>query len=226
MKDAGAAPETHAVTAPQARNLLKLAALATMTVDHVGAVFFPHAYILRIIGRLAFPFFAYLMARGYENTRSWPRYLGRLLVFGVIAQPLYARLFPGGLNIFFTLALGLLAVAVYDRYNRTGALLLCLSALFVPGLDYSIAGPFTVLAFHLLRRGDKRRGYLLFTASMLLLASAAPLQLFAFTALYFLHRAESSTWDLPLIYPRYKYLFYAYYPLHLAVLAAIKGTAP
>ena len=139
----------------------------------------------------------YLMARGYENTRSWPRYLGRLLVLGVIAQSLYAWLFPCGLNILFTPALGLL-----DRCNRTGALLLCLSALFVPCLDYSMAGPFAVLAFHLLRPGDKQHGYVFFTASMPLLTSAAPLQLFAFAALYFLHPAESSTWDLPLIYPR------------------------
>lgn len=62
----------------------------------------------------------------------------------------------------------------------------------------TVCGP----RFHLLRPGDKQRGYVFFTASMPLLTSAAPLQLFAFAALYFLHPAESSTWDLPLIYPR------------------------
>lgn len=69
---------------------LKLIALFFMLIDHVGAVIYPDAQILRILGRIAFPVYCWCMIVGFHYTRSVPRYLGRILILGFISQPLYA----------------------------------------------------------------------------------------------------------------------------------------
>lgn len=51
-------------------NQLKLLALLTMTVDHIGVHLFPQYPILRIIGRLAFPIYAYCIAEGCVHTKT------------------------------------------------------------------------------------------------------------------------------------------------------------
>ena len=51
-------------------NQLKLIALVTMTIDHIGMQLFPRVRLLRIIGRLAFPIFAYMIAEGCRYTRN------------------------------------------------------------------------------------------------------------------------------------------------------------
>lgn len=68
---------------------LKIVALVTMIVDHVGAVFpFPRAMddILRSIGRTAFPIYAFFIAEGCRYTRDREKYLLRLGLFGLVSQ--------------------------------------------------------------------------------------------------------------------------------------------
>lgn len=50
--------------------MLRLLAMLTMLIDHIGVIFFPDDIILRIVGRLAFPLFAWGIARGYRYTSS------------------------------------------------------------------------------------------------------------------------------------------------------------
>lgn len=68
-------------------NQLKLLALFAMTCDHVGLQLLPQFIILRIIGRLAAPLFAYMIAEGYTHNRG--RYLGRLLGMAALCQIAY-----------------------------------------------------------------------------------------------------------------------------------------
>ena len=70
-------------------NQLKLIALVSMTVDHVGMVLFPKAMWLRLIGRLAFPIFAYMIAEGCRNTKGMTRYLGTLAASAAVCQLVY-----------------------------------------------------------------------------------------------------------------------------------------
>ena len=51
-------------------NQLKLLALFAMTCDHVGLQLLPQFIILRIIGRLAAPLFAYMIAEGCRYTQT------------------------------------------------------------------------------------------------------------------------------------------------------------
>ena len=62
-------------------NQLKIIAMISMLIDHIGVQIFPHVLIFRIIGRLAFPIFAYMIAEGCFYTKNKARYL--LMVFGL-----------------------------------------------------------------------------------------------------------------------------------------------
>ena len=71
-------------------NLLKLVAMISMLIDHTGKMFFPQYRIMRIIGRLAFPLYAYCIAVGGVYSKNKLKYLSRILLMGLISQPFYA----------------------------------------------------------------------------------------------------------------------------------------
>ncbi len=71
-------------------SLLKLIAIISMLVDHTGKMFFSHYQIMRIVGRLAFPLFAYCVAVGCVYSRNRMRYLSRIVLMGLVSQPFYA----------------------------------------------------------------------------------------------------------------------------------------
>ncbi len=66
------------------QSTLKLIAAVLMIIDHVGLMLFPTVRILRIIGRLSFPLFAYFVYEGSRYTHSKARYLLRMLTLGVV----------------------------------------------------------------------------------------------------------------------------------------------
>ena len=65
---------------------LKLLAVVTMLIDHMGFTLFPHAVWMRAVGRLAFPIFCFLIAEGCAHTHDKKRYAGRLLLFAVLSE--------------------------------------------------------------------------------------------------------------------------------------------
>ncbi len=103
---------------------LKIIAVISMLIDHIGAVFFPQATILRLIGRLAFPIYCFLIAEGYAYTKNAPRYLMRLGLFALISEVPFNLAFSGklfylgGCNVFITLFLGLLATMLFDTIRK------------------------------------------------------------------------------------------------------------
>ena len=91
--------------------LLKLIALVFMFIDHAGKMCFPSVPEMRMLGRLAFPIYCWCLVVGAAYTRSFPRYLGRIALIGLISQPLYMVALNHPLtdfNIFLTLFLALL----------------------------------------------------------------------------------------------------------------------
>ena len=67
-------------------NALKLLAALFMTIDHIGVVLFPRVLILRIIGRLALPIFAYMIAEGCKYTRNKKKYFGMIFILATLCQ--------------------------------------------------------------------------------------------------------------------------------------------
>lgn len=147
--------EVHA--APIAKDdTLKAIALVTMLIDHVGYLLFPKVYLLRIIGRLSFPIFAFLLAKGVTRTTNPRTYCLRLAAFALISQipynlfthhPLTALNNP---NIFFTLFAGLLMLLILKHPSpalRPFALLVFLVAEPLH-LSYSYYGLLLMLVFY------------------------------------------------------------------------------
>ena len=90
--------------------ILKLIASLSMLIDHAGLMLFNDNPTMRMIGRLAFPIFAFFIAEGFRYTKSKARYAARLLIFALISQPFYAfahgeTLMTSDLNMIFTLLL-------------------------------------------------------------------------------------------------------------------------
>ena len=79
--------ETSAVkTGVLTGNQLKIVALITMTIDHIGKLIFPQYRVLRVIGRLAFPIFAFMIAEGCKYTKSSKSYLASIVTLAAVCQ--------------------------------------------------------------------------------------------------------------------------------------------
>lgn len=68
---------------------IKLLAAILMVIDHIGVVLLPKVVLLRMIGRLSFPLFAWLLTQGERHTRNFQRYCSRLFFLGLVSQPFY-----------------------------------------------------------------------------------------------------------------------------------------
>ena len=70
-------------------NLLKLIAMLTMTIDHIGVILLPQYRILRIIGRLAMPIYAFMIAEGCHYTHDRRAYFLRLFGLAILCLALF-----------------------------------------------------------------------------------------------------------------------------------------
>lgn len=100
-------------------NALKILACITMAIDHVGFLFFPYDDVYRIIGRIAFPLFAFLLAEGCKYTRNKPKHFLTLFILTVICQVGY-YLFSGDtyLCILVTLCLSQICIFALQYAKR------------------------------------------------------------------------------------------------------------
>jgi hypothetical protein len=115
---------------------VKVLAAILMLVDHVGVIFFPDIVILRMIGRFSFPLFALLLTEGEKHTRNFDRYCFRLLLLGVLSQPIYQILFDSTRrNILFTLLLGLVCLRLARKFPRWQLLPWGIAAVIAQVLD-------------------------------------------------------------------------------------------
>ena len=232
-----------------ATNWLKIIALVFMFIDHAGKMLFPTVAEMRILGRIAFPLYAWCMVVGFHYTRSVPKYLLRILLVGALSQPLYMIALNHAWhepNIFLTLFLGLCALWGI-REKKAGSHIWAPAAALMLAIllkaDYGWRG---VLLFILLYAvQDSRTGiaavmvaYFMFWGSFYSLTKS----LFGFAidlnALPdfvsplispFLRMETYALLSLPLILVRFgkdlripRRVGYALYPAHLALLYALE----
>lgn len=104
---------------------LKIIALVSMFCDHFGDAFVKNFSFLNLIGRIAFPIFAFQISEGFIHTKNIKKYFFRLGIFALISQipfSLFAYKFlqasPFSLNVFFTLFIGLLGIYLFDYIDK------------------------------------------------------------------------------------------------------------
>lgn len=223
-------------------NTLKIIAVITMLIDHIGAsvvwayvctlqgdakdTWYVIYNIMRFIGRIAFPIYCFFIVEGLEHTRSVKKYIIRLAVFALISEIPFDYAFMGGMtltyqNVFFTLMIGLLCIwclkEIEARVLEHGlqmvikvvVIFLMAVAAEVLKTDYSGFGVVMIALLYLLRKDRKRQcitGAIGFSWEVT--------AIFSFVMLYFYNGQKGRKMN--------KYLFYAFYPVHLAILAAIK----
>ena len=212
-------------------NTLKIIALIAMTCDHVGLTLLPQFPILRIIGRIAFPIFAWFIAEGCRYTRDRKRYLLTMAGFAAVCQVVYflatGSLYLGVL-VSFTVAIWL--IGLFDRCTCAccnnanlwgavaafqGVLLLCwYLPKLVPGLDldYGFCGILLPCLVYLYR--TKRNQLVSFGLGLVILSVVyGGIQWFSLLSLPLmaLYNGQRGIKKL-------KYLFYIYYPAHLVVI--------
>ena len=215
-------------------NILKIIAVISMTIDHMGLMLFNDNLVMRCIGRLAFPIFGFMIAEGCFYTKNKLRYFLRVFILGMLCQVAYyiadSSLYLG---ILITFSLSIATIFAYKsafekehievKYVLLFLLALCVDvALCVVFpimfknsgfcVDYGIFGVlFPVLAY--IGRG-KKHGIILMAAGLAMISlthlwyqwfSLAALILIAF---YSGERGRKGG----------KYFFYIYYPAHLAAI--------
>ena len=209
-------------------NQLKLLAMLTMTLDHIGVQLYPGVLWLRIVGRLAFPIYAYMIAEGCAHTRNRRKYLLQMAGLALLCQLVYffamGSLFQ---CILVTFTLSILLIYACDTGSRPLTALALLGVAFVtvalprllPGTDFAIDyGFFGVLVPVAAYLGETRREKLLFTAGALVVLawSVGGIQWYSLAALLPLALYGGQRGKR-----RMKWLFYLYYPLHLAAIYGI-----
>lgn len=211
-------------------NQLKIIAMIAMTCDHVGMQLVPQALWLRLIGRLAMPIYAYMIAEGCRHTRDRKKYLLRLLGMGVLCQIVYF-VAMGSLYqcILMTFSLSVIYIGLFDAAEQepsagnrlrlglgTGLIFFLCTVLpdLLPHTDYEIDYGLTGVLLPVLIYGAGTKGLLLGLALVAL--QYGGLQWFAFLSVPLLlaYNGQRGTADIGK-------LFYWYYPVHLVVIYGI-----
>ncbi len=138
--------------------ILKIIGILTMLCDHMGDAFVGHFSFFNLIGRIAFPIFAFQIVQGYIHTHDLKKYALRLFIFACVSQipfMLFLTTFYDSfyLNIFFTLCLGILCLYGYDKIKNKYlgvlfAILICIVAQFIQ-VDYGAYGVAVIFLFYI-----------------------------------------------------------------------------
>ena len=231
---------------------LKMIACITMLIDHITELFVPKDFgylfhltlgsyerditlyvIGRVIGRIAFPLFAFLIVQGFLHTSNIKKYMLRLGIFALISEIPYDFAFYGfpnttdllkSQNIFFTLLLGLIAIALIEQIHRNYQDSPLFMNVFIVAVIVAASltliiirgsylengyGVLVIVGFYLARQSKKATLWIFILITGFL---CPDLQFMAILAAPFIYRYNGEKG------PSYKYAFYAFYPLHLMIL--------
>ena len=100
-------------------NMLKIIAALAMFIDHMGILLFPALPIFRIVGRLSFPIFAFMISEGTRYTKNKLRYFLSVFIISVICQTVY--IFTGGFepfNILITFSLSIILIYLLNDFKK------------------------------------------------------------------------------------------------------------
>ncbi len=215
--------------------VLKIIAIITMFIDHLGYAIFGKFSYFNYIGRLSFPIFAFQISEGYIHTKNLKKYFLRLFLFALVSQipfMLFHSIISSdfSLNIFFTLFLGLLSIYIYDecKYKFLGIIASVLLALIAQfsHCDYGAYGVAIILIFYIFKNN-------IITSSMFFII-ATLIRYFLPCIKYGIFQKKYLYLFICTIIPclffaayngkkgkNTKYLLYLFYPIHLILIYGI-----
>ena len=215
-------------------NALKMIALVAMTLDHIGVQILTDSELLRIIGRLAFPIFAYTIAEGCTHTKNRKRYALIIGATALLCQLVYFFAMQSLYQcIFVTFLLSIIIIYTFDKAVKSKSPIwwlfgvgLLLSVLFVTEflpdilyktdfyIDYGFAGVMVPVLIYFAQGKASKLTAALFALSLLAF-SVGGIQWYSLFALPIiaLYNGKRGT-------RRLKWFFYIYYPVHLVVIYA------
>ena len=213
-------------------NQLKVIAMVAMLLDHIGACLLPQVRWLRIVGRLAYPIFAYMIAEGCRHTKSRVRYLLQMGGLAAVCQ-LVDYIATGSLYqcILVTFTLSIVMIYAIDQFRKHKGILSGLLALIVFGgviyacyllpaelpntdyyIDYGFLGIMLPVILYLV---PDKQGKVFAAAAMLAVMSGrwGNIQWYALAAvpLLMLYNEQRGK-------AKFKYLFYIFYPAHMVAI--------
>ncbi len=219
---------------------LKFIALITMTIDHIGAIYY--FYSFRIVGRIAFPLFAFLIATGFKHTKDSKKFLSRLLIFAIIAEPFF-NLFVNSVfyssaelsffnlssqNVLFTFLFSGFFIEICKKdmnyfYKSILLFLICTVAYFF-NADYGLWGMLLPVVFYFTKRTPFTTVLVMIIFSVLFYERNIYLILGFLTASIFIlmYNNSAGAFKNEFANKLYKWAFYIYYPLHMLILSLIK----
>jgi hypothetical protein len=201
---------------------MQLLAMLTMLVDHIGKAFYPDQLEWQIIGRIAFPLYAYCIVLGYRYTKSLKNYMLRLLIIAIMSQYPYMLVFDTmGLNVVGTLLMALIVLMALDRYKGTiqATIIVSLAGFILESLNFSygIYGLLLVLIYHFSRKHTLVALHVLLNVMFMYLKgwyismlNIFPTILIAYLPLFYVYIGR-----IPI--PRW--IWRSFYPAHLTILA-------
>lgn len=224
-------------------NMLKIIACITMLIDHMGFILFPEHLIFRIIGRISFPLFAFMIAEGCFYTRNKVKHLLLISTLGILMQlVLYFAIGMTDFSIFITFSVSIVLIYIIDYIDKMfkikaytngilGAIVLSLLILlflfftkkynyFV--MNYNFYGIIAPVVIYVIKKYfTKYHIYLsLIAFSIMFIIKAYNTDLsvhyYSFLALPFILFYNGKRGKLNL-----KYFFYIFYPLHFVILYGI-----
>ena len=217
-------------------NQLKLIAVIAMTLDHVGLALFPHQMLFRVIGRLAFPIYGFMISEGCVHTRSMGRYLGTMAAVAAVCQMVYFVAMDSLYQcVLVTFSLSVALIALMKRAMEKGNALNWLASGFgitlaffitevLPGLmkhtdfsvDYGFVGVMLPLMVYL-AKGSVQKWCVCAVMLLALGMRIGGVQMWGLLALPLLVLYNGQRGKRKM-----KYFFYIYYPLHLVAIYGLE----
>ncbi len=205
-------------------NALKLIAAFCMLLDHAGLLLFPGAGWMRVLGRLAYPIYAFMIAEGCRYTRSKARYFWGIAILAAVCQAVY-YIADGTLYFSILVTFSLSILMIYALQKNRLLFLLAVAGVYVLNhfftIDYGFWGcmvPVFAALFHGKGELDQPQLHIgmLGLGLVLLAMESGGIQWWSLAALPLLLLYNGKRGRL-----RMKYFFYIFYPLHLALLQLI-----
>lgn len=209
--------------------MVTLLAFLTMTIDHIGYIFFPHTEILRIIWRMAFPLFAWWIVRGYKFTKNKEKYAKRIFFLALISQiPSFFITWYDLYNVCFTLLFWLFSIWIIEsekinKYLKIPIVSILLLISILLNFDYNAYWILTIILLNQFWEQKKSVIYFLILIFLFYFIDYKnftihfSIQIYSVLSIIILYFTPIRKYDFKINY----YFKYLYYPLHLTILYTI-----